>query len=334
MRDHPGDDLSFLVAALAPPPPGPKPAEPTESEIAVLKDLRWLVREGHVLEFSNGELHLVKDPGFTQKITLGQGRRKEVEGGGKKNPPKGKKKGDQASGQKSPQKKKAASAPAGKDRGEKALGDPSPASSSSPAQTEGQASDAISAPENSSEKTTEPEAERPSTQAPVASVDSGTDPGAQPDEATNQCPPSTVPSDKKADPPSGISGNVAAAGALAAAGAAALTSSSEASEKMQEDGPEPSSSPTSPVPDSSQPPGQSPEPARTPEIALSGGALPVPVRASCPSMRKHLRISPINQIKAKRSSKPSQNEDAAEETGPWMPFLARQKQKRAEQRRG
>ena len=58
IRDNEKQDLNKLVTALVPNAARRKAGEPTAEEIGFLKDLRWLIREGFVIEFSNGELRL------------------------------------------------------------------------------------------------------------------------------------------------------------------------------------------------------------------------------------------------------------------------------------
>jgi hypothetical protein len=49
------------AAAPAAPPP-PAPAEPTPEQTALIADLHWLVHQGHVIEFANGQLETAKKP--------------------------------------------------------------------------------------------------------------------------------------------------------------------------------------------------------------------------------------------------------------------------------
>lgn len=58
IRDNEKQDLHKLVTALVPNASTQEGKEPTPEEIEFLKDLRWLIREGFVIEFSNGELRL------------------------------------------------------------------------------------------------------------------------------------------------------------------------------------------------------------------------------------------------------------------------------------
>ena len=58
IRDNEKQDLNKLVTALVPNAAAREGTEPTPEEIDFLKDLRWLIREGYVIEFSNGELRL------------------------------------------------------------------------------------------------------------------------------------------------------------------------------------------------------------------------------------------------------------------------------------
>lgn len=58
IRDNEKQDLNKLVTALVPNASSQDGKEPTPEEIEFLKDLRWLIREGFVIEFSNGELRL------------------------------------------------------------------------------------------------------------------------------------------------------------------------------------------------------------------------------------------------------------------------------------
>src|SRR5690606_9635951 len=57
VQKNPGEDLNQLVASLVPNPSAIE-SEPSPEELGVLKDLRWMIREGYITEFSNGELHL------------------------------------------------------------------------------------------------------------------------------------------------------------------------------------------------------------------------------------------------------------------------------------
>ncbi len=61
IRDNPGNDLHRLVSTLAPNGAATESNEPTPEEVDILKDLRWLIREGYVIEFSNGELLMAGD---------------------------------------------------------------------------------------------------------------------------------------------------------------------------------------------------------------------------------------------------------------------------------
>ena len=68
IRNNPGEDLHKLVSALvATTPDTAEKNEPTPEEVAVLKDLRWMIREGYVLEFSNGQLRMASDKGPFKK---------------------------------------------------------------------------------------------------------------------------------------------------------------------------------------------------------------------------------------------------------------------------
>ena len=58
IRDNEKQDLNKLVTALVPNAAAREGTEPTPEEIEFLKDLRWLIREGYVIEFSSGELRL------------------------------------------------------------------------------------------------------------------------------------------------------------------------------------------------------------------------------------------------------------------------------------
>ena len=69
IRDNEKQDLNKLVTALVPNAAAREGSEPTPEEIEFLKDLRWLIREGYVIEFSSGELRLgsLKSPLPTAK---------------------------------------------------------------------------------------------------------------------------------------------------------------------------------------------------------------------------------------------------------------------------
>lgn len=60
IRDNEKQDLHKLVTALVP-NASTQEGTPTPEEIDFLKDLRWLIREGFVIEFSSGELRLGSD---------------------------------------------------------------------------------------------------------------------------------------------------------------------------------------------------------------------------------------------------------------------------------
>ncbi|HUF63825.1 MAG TPA: hypothetical protein VMN36_17235 [Verrucomicrobiales bacterium] len=59
LRQHPGITMAQAIASLAGPVEPPENRQLTQQEIDHLRDLRWLIREGHVIEFSNAALQLV-----------------------------------------------------------------------------------------------------------------------------------------------------------------------------------------------------------------------------------------------------------------------------------
>lgn len=63
IRERPGILISKLVEAVAPPEPSAEEAaseaiQPTDAQVGVMKDLRWLADEGFVIEYSDGAVFL------------------------------------------------------------------------------------------------------------------------------------------------------------------------------------------------------------------------------------------------------------------------------------
>lgn len=73
IRDNEKQDLNKLVTALVPNATTQVGSEPTPEEIEFLKDLRWLIREGYVIEFSTGELRLGSSNSTLPPATRSQG---------------------------------------------------------------------------------------------------------------------------------------------------------------------------------------------------------------------------------------------------------------------
>jgi hypothetical protein len=59
---QPGAPASTSEGAGGPPAVVPAPADPTPEQTALIADLHWLVHQGHVIEFANGQLDTAKKP--------------------------------------------------------------------------------------------------------------------------------------------------------------------------------------------------------------------------------------------------------------------------------
>lgn len=68
VQNNPGKDLNILVSALVETRAPEGAAEPSAEEVAMLKDLRWLIREGYVTEFSDGGLQVLAGPRGLQPV--------------------------------------------------------------------------------------------------------------------------------------------------------------------------------------------------------------------------------------------------------------------------
>ena len=78
IRDNEKQDLNKLVTALVPNATTQEGKEPTPDEIEFLKDLRWLVREGFVIEFSSGELRLGSAKGPLPPVSKAKGNQSKA----------------------------------------------------------------------------------------------------------------------------------------------------------------------------------------------------------------------------------------------------------------